>query len=423
MTNSTPQTPTAQDPTSPSLLSNQSCDGMGKQPSVYEIPVAAGLGESSLANVMSFLTFGDVLRCRLVCSGFAKGADWDCSRPSPNMVRMAYTRGSPSAVARYAAQSNTALRWMCQGCKTSNNIATLQCRRCGMNNPQGQQMRRIFLGQLPKERTAEICEWMLARLFPEVRVFHIEAHTSKDGKSKGCAWVYVPRSYDETRILTLSRRIFIDVDQLGREGLIMCHPEAQAELKALSSSRASVKTRQAYLPRQPLVCELPSQRESSTRAPGIAPAPVTQPPPGLGKSPMVGMCHPHLGNSPMPGMPPIPMAKSPMVGLGKSPMVGLGKSPMRIPISPNQHPPTVTVGAQPIGLGLQHPVQPQLSGCSLASSFSNYSMASSVQSHHSMAASVESRASVRSRASSKGSYTHDPYGFNALKPEDDEVAT
>ena len=52
-------------------------------------------------------------------------------------------------------------------------------------------MHRVFFGQLPKDRAMEVLDWLLHLMSPSVLIFHIEAHTAKGGRGKGCAWVYV----------------------------------------------------------------------------------------------------------------------------------------------------------------------------------------------------------------------------------------
>ena len=164
------------------------------------------------------------------------------------------------------------LKFVCENCETVNNITRDICVRCGMENQEGNGLRRMFIGQLRKTATTEITEWMLAMIFPKLKPYHIESHTTKLGRSKGCAWVYISGSEFEENILSLHGKIFIDVDDEGREGLWYCKDSSlllalynerrgDAIEKAKENTPEGQEPPVPAFPRMPLVCERPTGRQ------------------------------------------------------------------------------------------------------------------------------------------------------------------
>ena len=153
----------------------------------------------------------------------------------------------------FQPKTNEELRWNCTSCKTSNNISLGSCRRCGELNATNAITPRVFLGQLPKDNTAEIADWLISSMFPDIDIFHIEAHTTKDGRSKGCAWVYVFHAEAAHELLSLHRSALFDIHPDTEELGVLVGTCEDLEPIAASFSKA----RAAHLPRQLLVAELP----------------------------------------------------------------------------------------------------------------------------------------------------------------------
>jgi hypothetical protein len=147
--------------------------------------------------------------------------------------------------------------WRCLGCDT---IATgaRRCQRC--RGTLTQAACRVFLGQLDKEWAAEIATAMVRSLLPDVTVLHMESHTnSGDGRGKGCAWVYVNSVEDALRITSLHKRVFIDLDADHAEGFwYVKDAQLVGHLNAMADVLGQARGRPVWLPRQPLVAELPA---------------------------------------------------------------------------------------------------------------------------------------------------------------------
>lgn len=224
-------------------------------PRVYQI------GDDALCQVMSYLPLKDVTACRTVSRALNKAAAADVPTPLPGSIFIRFNGDSNRDGSFAEAPSRNQLRWICNYCETANGVTVGVCRRCGGGNTDCQGIRRVFLGQLRKERTTELADWLISRVFPDMEVFHIENHTSsKDGRGKGCAWIYVSNAYDEARLISLNKRLFVDVDADRREGVWFCSPDHLQELANMAASRAYHKSRPQVLPRQPLVCERPALR-------------------------------------------------------------------------------------------------------------------------------------------------------------------
>ena len=249
--------PVATAPSSPVTPSKTSKAGGKKKKGSSKNTEAASLSAVPLPNnllaaVVSYLPLSDMSSCRTVTKAFGKAVDAECEQ-SGGMIFLRYNGLRNGA----QVQARNALRWVCPGCKTSNNVAMAVCRRCGERDYSREPMRRVFFGQLPKERATEAADWLIARMFPDLDVFHIEAHTTKDGRSKGCAWIYLNKGGDEAPLLALNRRVFVDIDANRREGMYIASPSHTNELQDLAANRSRTKNRPSHLPRQPLVVEMP----------------------------------------------------------------------------------------------------------------------------------------------------------------------
>jgi hypothetical protein len=89
----------------------------------------------------------------------------------------------------------------------------------------------------------------------------MESHTNgADGRGKGCAWAYVNSVEDALRITELHKRVFVDLDADNGEGFWYIKDAAlKPQLNAMAEAIGSMRTRPLWLPRQPLVAELPSK--------------------------------------------------------------------------------------------------------------------------------------------------------------------
>ena len=155
-------------------------------------------------------------------------------------------------------QPRTALRWICPCCRTHTNISESACRKCATAADINPGIRRIFIGQIRKDLTVEFLDWLLAVLTPRIPLFHIENHTTKEGRGRGCAWLYVYGEDAEATLFTLSQRIFLDKDDSSDEEVLhFCLPAAISTLEHIAKSRSRSDGRPLVLPRRLLVVESP----------------------------------------------------------------------------------------------------------------------------------------------------------------------
>ena len=132
----------------------------------------------------------------------------------------------------FSPKENDELRWICSECRAANNIAMPKCRRCIDGVKIDPPMLRVFFGQLPKDRTVMILDWLVHLLCPTVAVFHIESHTAKGGRGKGCAWVYVRAGVDAEKLVGMNHRALLAPLEDGKHGAFLGEPSALSELSA-----------------------------------------------------------------------------------------------------------------------------------------------------------------------------------------------
>ena len=154
-----------------------------------------------------------------------------------------------------APKSNDDLRWTCRQCRTANNIAMPKCRRCIDGVKMDPPMLRVFFGQLPKDHTSEVLYWLLHLLCPTVAVFHIEAHTAKGGRGKGCAWVYVRTEDEAKQLVAMNHRAMLKIS-LTKSDEVGVYLGERASLVQLCDSEQAPSSSTETL-RQLLVVELP----------------------------------------------------------------------------------------------------------------------------------------------------------------------
>ena len=233
------------------------------------------LSPSAMSTVVGYLPLRDLLNVRGVSKSFTSQVD-SIARPvskgqvfiqMPDLTKCAVDQRHPRGT----------LRWTCGACRTNNNIASATCRRCGKVNAACENIRRVFFGQLRKDLTVECVQWMLAMLAPTVPVYHIENHTSKEGRGKGCAWIYITSAKAEEQLLKLNRRVFLDVDEQVREGMHVSGTRVADHLENYAMTRSGLRCRPHVLPRQQLVVERPAASAAESLRP-TPPAPAARAP-------------------------------------------------------------------------------------------------------------------------------------------------
>lgn len=228
-----------------------------------------------LRTICSYLPLHDLVLCRGVSRKFSAAAEQigSCALlASAKSVFLRFPADTHRGVKFVEEPPYDELKFICANCRTVNNVTRTECVRCGVVNNDASGLRRVFVGQLRKVATTEHAEWVLAMLLPALNLYHLESHTTRSGKSKGCAWVYVFGTDAEHTVLGLNGKVFLDVDDQGREGVWFSHD--QSLLLALYHERRAIAVRKATaatpkgeevvppaLPRMPIVCEHPVPRK------------------------------------------------------------------------------------------------------------------------------------------------------------------
>ena len=228
-----------------------------------------------LRSICSYLPLHDLVLCRGVSRKFSAAAEQigSCALlASAKSVFLRFPADTHRGVKFVEEPPYDELKFICANCRTVNNVTRTECVRCGVVNNDASGLRRVFVGQLRKVATTEHAEWVLAMLLPALNLYHLESHTTRSGKSKGCAWVYVFGTDAEHTVLGLNGKVFLDVDDRGREGVWFSHDRSL--LLALYHERRAIAVRKATaatpkgeevvpppLPRMPIVCEHPVARK------------------------------------------------------------------------------------------------------------------------------------------------------------------
>lgn len=225
---------------------------------------------ASLVDAMLYLPLAEIEAIRHTTPLVAAAADRVAPKPlgTPDMVFMRYepqplhttlppTKAQKAALATGAAVPSM-FRWVCLACNT-RTAGPRYCRAC--RTPMAEGACRVFIGQLRKELTAELVGAMLRCLLPGLDVLHVESHTNpSDGTGKGCAWVFVGSVADARRVVSLHRRVFVDVDGDGNDGYWFAMDAALVgPLEEFAALRVGDEARPAGLPRLPLVAEAPAR--------------------------------------------------------------------------------------------------------------------------------------------------------------------
>lgn len=164
----------------------------------------------------------------------------------------------PRGFAPQQAPASTHFHWRCLSCGNLS-VGPRNCNTC--RQPLAVSACRVFLGQIRKDLSAETATAMVRVLAPHVTVLHMESHTNPiDGRGKGCAWAYVDSVEDALALTALHKRIFVDLDDDDAEGFWFVQDAAlMPRLAAMAEEVGAFRNRPQWLPRQPLVAELPAR--------------------------------------------------------------------------------------------------------------------------------------------------------------------
>jgi hypothetical protein len=182
------------------------------------------------------------------------------------------------------------LQWQCGSCGFWNPTGKTHCANSNCCQPHAragdssdEEVQRLFVGQLRKEDTSQLLWWIVSMVYPDLEIVHIESHTnpSQGGRGKGCAWLYVRTVHEALQITALHRRIYVDVDEYGREGVWLCGPSEDDKdlLTYYSAQQGMLPHRPMVLPRNPLVVEVPSKSGRGAGRTGAKQTVTTSPPP------------------------------------------------------------------------------------------------------------------------------------------------
>jgi hypothetical protein len=219
-----------------------------------------------LDRVFSFMPLDDVAAMRRsACAALVEAADRVAPRPMPGMTFVRWqpqalrtasladtiapartrTRGGKRGGANKAPPTVAAtvpFEWRCLACSALTN-GNKTCTVCGSDS--SMTACRIFVGQLRKQRTAELLSHLIGVVCPSARVLHIESHTNgHTGRSKGCAWVYLDSTKSAVNLTAaLHKRAFVDVDANGGEGVWYTDGAAlEDSLVAFAAERVATAT-------------------------------------------------------------------------------------------------------------------------------------------------------------------------------------
>ncbi|RNF09309.1 hypothetical protein TraAM80_02256 [Trypanosoma rangeli] len=119
---------------------------------------------------------------------------------------------------------------------------------------------RLFFGQQRRDNHPSSLRHLLNFLVPDVLIPQMEAHTNAlNGRGKGCTWVFVTSQEDAKRLMQFNKLIFLDVNAAGSEVYLVAPPRSKAWIQDHAESVGGWATRPMYLPRQPMVIEMPEK--------------------------------------------------------------------------------------------------------------------------------------------------------------------
>ncbi|EKF30529.1 hypothetical protein MOQ_005658 [Trypanosoma cruzi marinkellei] len=119
---------------------------------------------------------------------------------------------------------------------------------------------RLFFGQQRRDPHPASLRHLLNFLVPDISIPHMESHTNAlNNRGKGCTWVFVSSQDDVKRLMQFNRLIFLDLNADGREVYMVAPPRSKMWIQEYAENIASWSTRPIYLPRQPMVIEVPEK--------------------------------------------------------------------------------------------------------------------------------------------------------------------
>ncbi|KAF5224536.1 cyclin-like F-box protein 2 [Trypanosoma cruzi] len=119
---------------------------------------------------------------------------------------------------------------------------------------------RLFFGQQRRDPHPASLRHLLNFLVPEISIPHMESHTNAlNNRGKGCTWVFVTSQDDVKRLMRFNRLIFLDLNADGREVYMVAPPRSRMWIQEYAENIARWSTRPIYLPRQPMVIEVPEK--------------------------------------------------------------------------------------------------------------------------------------------------------------------
>ncbi|ESS66363.1 hypothetical protein TCDM_04980 [Trypanosoma cruzi Dm28c] len=119
---------------------------------------------------------------------------------------------------------------------------------------------RLFFGQQRRDPHPASLRHLLNFLVPEISIPHMESHTNAlNNRGKGCTWVFVTSQDDVKLLMQFNRLIFLDLNADGREVYMVAPPRSRKWIQEYAENIARWSTRPIYLPRQPMVIEVPEK--------------------------------------------------------------------------------------------------------------------------------------------------------------------
>ena len=243
-------------------------------------------------NIMQHVSLSDILRCRCVSRQLLAAANTDCPVLKPGAF---FLRFDPATIEgrTYVGCQPDSLRYCCARCGTSDDITLASCHHCGLGRDTNG-ICRLFIGQIRKVDTALHLAWLLAKIFPDLAVYHIEAQTHTEAGSKGCAWVYLRDDADEARVVNfLQQRVCVGRDEHHGEAVWIVRREtneiAQPDSFPMPSaflSESTPRAKKSHAPRKSVVRTPPPYTSLPPPPPYIPIAFYPHQPPAIAQPPV-----------------------------------------------------------------------------------------------------------------------------------------
>ena len=212
------------------------------------------------------LPLRELLACRLVCRDLKSGSETRCV-PLPREERILLM--GPRLRGRNLPSLGSSRCTQCGASMEQASSAVLgQCVDCIART--ATTPTRLFLGQLSLHRTAQVTSWLFSMVIPEVKLLRIEVQTSRGGKSRGCAWLFLANASDAAKVKSLHRRILVDsTTGVSSDGFQICGsaPKAIEKLALYADMQDHFGQRAP----KPLVVEEPGRSHPPPNSPPLPP--------------------------------------------------------------------------------------------------------------------------------------------------------